>query len=155
MTVETWTPAHAEMPLPKRDTWTAIKRGMLGRCPHCGEGRLFSRYLKVVDQCEACGESYSAHRADDLPPYITIVIVGHIVIPLVLSVQQAFQPPDWVQFAIWGPVTLIMTLLMLPPVKGGVVGLQWAHYMHGFHPKGAEDDIDRTHRPNTGETLGG
>lgn len=155
MTAETWTPAHAKEQLPKRETWTAIKRGMLGRCPHCGEGRLFGRYLKVVDQCEACGEGYSAHRADDLPPYITIVIVGHIVIPLVLSVQQAFQPPDWMQFAIWGPVTLILTLLLLQPVKGGVVGLQWANYMHGFDPTGADDDIDRTHRPNGGDTIGG
>jgi uncharacterized protein (DUF983 family) len=156
MTAETWSPerARAENP-PKRDTWTAIKRGLLGRCPHCGKGSLFGRYLKVVDRCEACGESYSEHRADDLPPYLTIIVVGHVVIPLVLSVQQAYQPPDWLQMAIWVPVTLILTLLLLQPMKGAVVGMQWANYMHGFHPHGDNDGADRTYRGSPGDTLGG
>ncbi|WP_181707767.1 DUF983 domain-containing protein [Chthonobacter rhizosphaerae] len=147
MAVETWTAGQGTdtpVVLPKRDVWTSIRRGLAGRCPHCGKGRLFGRYLKVVDRCEACGEEYSHHRADDLPPYITIVIVGHVVIPAVLWVEQVWSPEDWVQMAIWLPVTVLMTLLLLQPIKGGVVGLQWAAYMHGFHPSGP-DDLDRTH----------
>lgn len=157
MTVETWTPAHAPVTaeaLPKRDTWLSIRRGLTGRCPHCGKGRLFGRYLKVVDRCDACGETYSHHRADDLPPYLTIIIVGHLVIPAVLWTEQAFSPADWVQMAIWVPVTLVLTLLMLQPIKGGVVGLQWANYMHGFHPSGA-DDTDPTYVPNPEGSRGG
>ena len=146
MTVETWTSAAAAPALlAKRPLGQAIKRGLLGRCPNCGEGRLFGRYLKVVDACAACGEDYTAQRADDLPPYITIVIVGHIVIPLVLWVEKAYHPEVWIQMTAWLPLTLLLTLLMLQPVKGGVVGLQWANYMHGFDPHGA-DDADRTYR---------
>lgn len=140
----TWTPASTTEALPKRPLGLALKRGLLCRCPNCGQGRLFGKYLKVVDACEACGEDYSHHRADDLPPYLTIVVVGHIVIPSVLWVEQTFHPADWVQLSIWLPVTLIATLLLLQPIKGAVVGLQWANYMHGFHPKGAEDG-DPTH----------
>lgn len=156
MPAETWTPAHtAATALPKRPLWSAMRRGLAGRCPNCGEGHLFGGYLKVVDRCERCGEDYSHARADDLPPYLTIIVVGHIVIPLVLLVEQTWSPPDWVQFALWVPLTLIMTLALLQPIKGAVVGLQWANYMHGFHPAGPEDG-DPTYRDREqGEARGG
>lgn len=142
MPVETWS-TTATTVLPKRSVGTAIKRGLLGRCPHCGEGRLFGRYLKVADACGTCEEAYTAQRSDDLPPYITIVIVGHLVIPLVLAVEKAWHPEIWVQMTAWVPLTLALTFLLLQPVKGAVVGLQWANYMHGFDPRGA-DDLDGT-----------
>lgn len=155
MSIETWTPASESAPvLPKRSLGTAIRRGLACRCPHCGTGRLFGRYLKVVDRCEACGEDYSHARADDLPPYLTIIIVGHVVVPLVLLVEQTWSPADWVQFAIWIPTTLILTLALLQPIKGAVVGLQWANHMHGFHPDGPEDG-DPTMLRTTGEARGG
>jgi uncharacterized protein (DUF983 family) len=125
---------------PKRDTFQAMWRGLRGRCPSCGKGRLFARYLKVRDHCEACGEALHHHRADDAPPYFTIFIAGHLLVPLVLGFEQAFVPPLWLHAAIWGPVTVAMCLALLPPVKGTIVGLQWALYMHGFDPN-AEDEL--------------
>ena len=60
--------------------FTALKRGFLQRCPACGRGRLFGRFLKVADRCRACGTEFHHHRADDFPPYIVMLIVGHVVV---------------------------------------------------------------------------
>lgn len=116
----------------KRDLWTAMKRGFRGRCPRCGEGKLFRAFLKVDDHCSVCGQDFTPHRADDLPAYLVIVIVGHIVVPLALSVETRFAPAVWLQLSIYLPLTLILSLLLLQPVKGAVVGFQWALRMHGF-----------------------
>jgi uncharacterized protein (DUF983 family) len=116
----------------KRNVWTALKRGLRGRCPRCGEGKLFRAFLKVDDHCPACGLDYTPHRADDLPAYLVIVIVGHIVVPLVLMIETNYSPPVALQLAIYLPLTLILSLLLLQPVKGAVVGVQWALRMHGF-----------------------
>lgn len=114
-------------------SWSAaVWRGLKGHCPRCGEGRLFRAFLKVADTCLACGEELHHQRADDAPPYFTILIVGHIVVPAVLLVETIFRPPLWVHMSIWTPVTLLLALTFLPIVKGGVVGLQWALRMHGF-----------------------
>ena len=116
----------------KRDVWSAMKRGFRCRCPRCGEGKLFRAFLKVDDHCSACGLDFTPHRADDLPAYLVIVIVGHIVVPLALSIETNFSPPVWLQLAIYLPLTLILSLALLQPVKGAVVGFQWALRMHGF-----------------------
>src|ERR1700761_3044040 len=116
----------------KRDVWTAMKRGFRGRCPRCGEGKLFRAFLKVDNTCSACGLDFTPHRADDLPAYLVIVIVGHIVVPLALMIETEYSPPVWLQLAIYLPITLIASLALLQPVKGGVVGIQWALKMHGF-----------------------
>ena len=116
----------------KRDVWAALKRGFRGRCPRCGEGKLFRAYLKVADTCSSCGLDFSPHRADDLPAYLVIVIVGHIVVPTALMIETEYSPPVWLQLSIYLPLTLILSLLLLQPVKGAVVGLQWALRMHGF-----------------------
>src|SRR5262245_26290429 len=116
----------------KRDVWAAIKRGLRGRCPRCGEGKLFCAFLKVGTNCSVCGLDFTPHRADDLPAYLVIVIVGHIVVPLALSVETNFSPPVWLQLSIYLPLTLVLSLALLQPVKGAVVGFQWAMRMHGF-----------------------
>jgi uncharacterized protein (DUF983 family) len=116
----------------KREVWTAIKRGFRGRCPRCGEGKLFRAFLKVDDHCSACGLDFTPHRADDLPAYLVIIIVGHIVVPTALVIETDFSPPVWLQLAIYLPLTLIASLALLQPVKGAVVGVQWALKMHGF-----------------------
>ena len=115
-----------------RTATQALKRGLLCRCPACGDGSLFARYLKVADQCTNCGEELHHHRADDFPPYLTIFIVGHLFVPLALMVEVAYLWPTWLHLLVWCPLTIVLTLLLLPPLKGGVVGLQWAHRMHGF-----------------------
>jgi len=112
----------------------ALTRGLLGRCPHCGKGKLFGRFLKVNKACPDCGEELHHQRADDAPAYFVILIVGHIVVPLALMVENAFRPPHWVAFSIWIPLTLVLSLWLLQPVKGAIIGWQWSHRMHGFDP---------------------
>ena len=117
---------------PSRDVMQAMARGFCGRCPNCGKGRLFRAFLKVVDRCEHCGEELSHHRADDAPAYFVVLIAGHIVVALALEVELVFAPPYWVHIALWLPLTLGLAIGLLQPVKGAIVGLQWAQYMHGF-----------------------
>ncbi|MBR1189881.1 DUF983 domain-containing protein [Bradyrhizobium sp. AUGA SZCCT0240] len=123
----------------KRDLWSAMKRGFMCRCPRCGEGKLFRAFLKVDDHCKTCGLDYTPHRADDLPAYLVIVIVGHIVVPVVLWVETNYSPAIWLQMAIYLPFTFLSSLLLLQPVKGAVVGFQWALRMHGFDENAPSD----------------
>ncbi len=116
----------------KRDVWSAMKRGFRSRCPRCGEGKLFRAFLKVDDHCSVCGLDFTPHRADDLPAYLVIVIVGHIMVPLALMIETNYSPPVALQLSIYLPLTFILSILLLQPVKGVVVGLQWALRMHGF-----------------------
>ena len=116
----------------KRDVWRAMRRGLRGRCPRCGQGKLFRAFLKVDNNCSVCGLDYTPHRADDLPAYLVIVIVGHILVPVILWIETDYAPPVWLQLSIYLPVTLIASLGLLQPVKGAVVGVQWALRMHGF-----------------------
>jgi uncharacterized protein (DUF983 family) len=111
---------------------TCLLRGLLGRCPACGQGRLFHAFVKVADHCEACGEPFHHHRADDFPAYVVIVIVGHIIVPLAMFVEIAYSPPYWLHAAIWLPLVLALGIGMLQPVKGLIVALQWQMGMHGF-----------------------
>jgi uncharacterized protein (DUF983 family) len=127
---KTWTRDSAQDQ--KRDVWTALKRGLRGRCPRCGQGKLFRAFLKVADHCSVCGLDFTPHRADDLPAYLVIVIVGHIVVPMALMIETNYSPPVALQLAIYLPLTLVASLLLLQPVKGAVVGIQWALRMHGF-----------------------
>jgi uncharacterized protein (DUF983 family) len=131
-----WTPDSA--PAGKRNVWNALKRGWRGHCPRCGEGKLFRAFLKVDDHCSVCGQDFTPHRADDLPAYLVIVIVGHIVVPTTLLIETNYSPPVALQLAIYLPLTLILSLLLLQPVKGAVVGLQWALRMHGFDEQNPE-----------------
>ena len=126
-------PAHEPArPSPPKGAAGALWRGFRGRCPACGEGRMFRAYLKVDDNCPTCGEELHHHRADDFPAYLVIVIVGHILVPIVLAVETNFSPAIWVHWALWLPLTLGMTLGLLQPVKGAVVAIQWFGGMHGF-----------------------
>jgi uncharacterized protein (DUF983 family) len=110
----------------------ALARGARCACPSCGEGALFRKYLKVADTCTVCGEELHHHRADDMPAYIVMSIVGHIVVGAVLWVEFTYGWPTWLHLAIWLPLTLVLTLGLLQPVKGFIVALQWALRMHGF-----------------------
>ncbi len=111
-----------------------MARGAVFRCPACGRGRLFSSYLKVTHACAACGTELHHHRADDAPPYFTILIIGHFLIGGVLALEQAYAPPSWVHAVIWLPLGIFTSLVLLPIAKGALVGLQWALRMHGFAP---------------------
>lgn len=108
---------------------------------------MFYRYLKVSDHCTHCGEAMHHHRADDAPAYFTIVIIGHVVVSLVLAVEVAYRPPLWLHGVIWLPMTIILALLVLAPVKGALVGLQWSLLMHGFDPDAKEELGDQLAPP--------
>ncbi|HRK20121.1 MAG TPA: DUF983 domain-containing protein [Hyphomicrobiaceae bacterium] len=116
----------------ERDSWTAMTRGWKQCCPACGEGRLYGAYLKVADTCSHCGQELHHQRADDAPPYFTMFIVSHIVVALMLIVERKYSPDVWVHAALWGPMTILMSLWFLPRVKGVLIGQQWAMRMHGF-----------------------
>jgi uncharacterized protein (DUF983 family) len=117
-----------------RVVWQAVWNGIKCRCPNCGKGKLFRAYLKVADTCSNCGEELKWHKADDMPPYIAIIIVGHVIIGLMMELESVAPQAPWVYLATMVPLALILPLSMLPSIKGGVVGLQWANYMHGFDP---------------------
>lgn len=119
-------------PVADRPLLQSIMRGSRGKCPSCGAGKLFRKYLKIADQCQHCSEELHHHRADDAPPYFTIFIVGHILVPLALAVERYWHPAMFIHMAIWLPLAVLLTLVLLPIVKGAVVGLQWALRMHGF-----------------------
>ena len=116
----------------KRSVWRSMWRGFNLRCPNCGHQHLLSGYLKVAPTCRSCGEDFSHHRADDAPPYFTIIIVAHIVVPMMVVVEKLWSPPIGIQLAVWLPLIAGVSLWLLPKVKGAVVGLQWALQLHGF-----------------------
>ena len=119
-----------------------MMRGLRGRCPACGEGRMFRKFLKVADECPKCGEELHHHRADDFPAYLDIVIVGHVLIPIVLAVETEFAPPILLSMTVWPLIALIATLGLLQPIKGAVVAMQWFLGMHGFEDsKGRRDAV--------------
>ena len=139
---ETWRnagPAEAD----KRDAVLAVRRGLFCTCPACGSGGLFKSFLKPVERCAACGEDMTHHRADDLPAYLVIVIVGHIVLGGFMMTDLVWPASNWVHLAIWTPLTLILALGLIQPVKGAVIGLQWALRMHGFGGHGPEQEGTR------------
>ena len=150
LTIETASPGTGDV-----KAIPAMKRGFLGRCPACAKGRLFGRFLKVVDHCEACGTEFHHHRADDLPPYIVIFIVGHLVGYGILMTETKLEMPMWVHLATWPALTLFLCLALLQPVKGAVVGLQYALGMHGFGAartkKNADEDNARDGHRDFGE----
>jgi uncharacterized protein (DUF983 family) len=117
----------------------ALVRGLLCRCPNCGEGKMFRAYLKVADHCTACGEELRHHRADDAPAYVVIVLLGHILVSLVVAVETHFEWSYLMHAIVWPPLTLALTLALLPPVKGAIVAMQWALRMHGFGNPHAPD----------------
>ena len=115
-----------------RSAWDAVRKGFAQSCPACGRGRLYGKYLKVNPVCPHCGAELHHHRADDAPPYFTILAVGHVIIPGMLLMEQLVEPPSWVHTVTWVPLTLVLSLILLPRIKGALIGFQWAHRMHGF-----------------------
>ncbi len=109
-----------------------MARGLRQRCPACGGGRIYSAYLKVAHVCPSCGTELHHHRADDAPPYFTMIIVAHVVVGGMLMLERAYAPDSIVHMMIWVPLTIGLSLWLLPMVKGALIALQWALRMHGF-----------------------
>ena len=110
----------------KRSIGEGLRRGLVGRCPNCGEGRLFSGYLKVEPRCGACGHDLSRYRADDGPAYFTILIVGHLFIAPLLCFSFIWTWNPVLVVALTLPAVAAVSLTLLPRIKGAFIGGQWA-----------------------------
>ncbi|MFV1527892.1 MULTISPECIES: DUF983 domain-containing protein [unclassified Phaeobacter] len=115
-----------------RPTMPAVLRGWRCKCPNCGEGKLLHSYLKVNDSCSNCGLDLTHARADDGPAYLTILLVGHIMAPLLHVVYFTWRPEPMVTFTVFSLGCLLSSLYLLPRMKGIVIAYQWARRMHGF-----------------------
>lgn len=104
----------------------SVFRGVKGRCPACGQSRLFWKYLKVQGRCEGCDEDLARYPADDGPAYLTILVVGHLIVAPLLFFPIVWESSPWVSL----PTILIplaaITLMVLPRIKGGWIGLMYA-----------------------------
>lgn len=117
--------AMTELDAHKSDFWLVALRGLMGHCPHCGEGKLFARYLKPVGECAVCHTHFGHIRADDGPAWLTIVLVGHIMAPVLLNVIPDTNWPDWVSMLVWPGLALALSLIILPRAKGLFIALIW------------------------------
>ncbi len=123
--------------LPKRPLGQAMLRGALGTCPNCANGRIFSKFLAVEANCAACGEDFSHQRADDLPIYLNIFLTGHVVVGSMMLFLDSEFLPMWGLTVLTASIAVAVSILLMRPLKGAVVGAQWALRMHGF---GGHDD---------------
>ncbi|MFD1796209.1 DUF983 domain-containing protein [Paracoccus aurantiacus] len=124
----------------ERPTGLAMRRGAMRKCPACGEGSMFDGYLKVRDHCPVCNEALYHQRADDGPAYLTILFVSHLGAPLLLWVFLTYQPSPISMLIGFSIGAVVLSLALLPLIKGAMVGAQWARRMHGFSasPVGAD-----------------
>ncbi|MDM7933398.1 DUF983 domain-containing protein [Tabrizicola sp.] len=116
----------------------ALLRGWRRRCPNCGGGPMMRGFLTVRDACPVCGEALHHQRADDGPAYMTILIVGHVLAPVLLFVYSNWRPEPLPMAILFSVGTVALSLYLLPRLKGGLVAFQWAKRMHGF---GAAPDV--------------
>ena len=116
----------------ERPLGAALKQGLRQRCPNCGEGHLLHSYLKVVEACDTCGEDFTPQRADDGPAYLTILVVGHVIIVFLHFTWEYFRPSPIVLAVSMCALATVVALLVLPRFKGMIVAWQWAKRMHGF-----------------------
>ena len=132
-------PDHNESPAPQtqdnlsvRRVRPALFRGWRRRCPRCGKGALLHGYLRVRDTCPVCRQELHHHRADDGPAYLTILIVGHVMAPLLHFAFVTWRPEPLILFATFAVGCVALSLYLLPRLKGAIVGYQWARGMGGF-----------------------
>lgn len=118
----------------ERQRLPAMLRGWRSRCPNCGAGPLLHGYLKVHDHCAVCEQEFHHHRADDGPAYLTILLVGHLMAPLLHFVFVQWRPEPITLFTIFAVGTAGLSLYLLPRLKGALIGFQWAKGMGGFAP---------------------
>ncbi len=106
--------------------WRSIRRGLAHRCPACGSGALYGRYLKVEPTCAACGYDLARHPADDGPAYLTIILIGHLIVAPMLFLPIIWRSPAYYSLPILLSALVVVALLLLPRVKGGWIGLMYA-----------------------------
>ena len=115
-----------------RPLWPALIHAVRGRCPACGQGRMFAAFLKPAAACGSCGQAWDRHQADDFPAYLVILLLGHLLVPLMIEVNGALSIPLGVQAALWPCLALVLATLLIQPAKAAVIAFQWSRRMHGF-----------------------
>jgi uncharacterized protein (DUF983 family) len=118
--------------LPETYLQAALRGGIRCRCPRCGERQLFRKWLKPVEKCAACGQDWSLQRADDFPAYVSILVTGHVLAPLLILLAADYQLSTPVIFAITLPLAATLMLGLLQPAKGAIIAAQWWFGLHGF-----------------------
>jgi uncharacterized protein (DUF983 family) len=121
----------------------AIRKGLAGRCPRCGKGRLFQGFLNMRPRCEECGLDYSFIDSGDGPAVFVIMLAGFIVVGCALIVEVRYEPPLWVHALLWAPLILAITLLPLRPMKGLMIALQYHHKAAEARAEAASKDTPR------------
>lgn len=104
----------------------ALSTGLRGRCPRCGRGHLFDGYLRLRPACEVCGLDFAFADTGDGPAFFVMSLVGLVVVGLAMFVEFAYEPPLWVHAVLWIPFTVILSLLLVRPLKGLLIALQYA-----------------------------
>ena len=117
--------------LPK-SVWRAVARGLRGRCPRCGQRRLFRAFLKPVDRCRRCEQDWTLQRADDFPAYVSLFLTGHVMAPIAIHLARDQSISVATVMAIVLPLVLLLALGLLQPAKGAIIAVQWWMGMHGF-----------------------
>lgn len=110
--------------------WKTVGRSFAGKCPKCGKGHLLTAYLKQVDHCSNCGEAFGHIRAEDGPAWLTILVVGHILAPILLMVLPHSSWPEWVHMVLWPTLAFILLIILLPRAKGFFIGMIWRNRAH-------------------------
>lgn len=134
----TYTGTHDAFAKSDRPLKPALLRGWKRVCPNCGSGPILSGYLKVHDTCSVCSEEFHHHRADDGPAYVTILIAGHLLAPLIMIAFEMFRPDPIILSLVFILFFVALALFLLPRIKGAFIALQWAKRMHGFSGKSAK-----------------
>ncbi len=124
------------------------------RCPNCGKGRLYRAYLKVVDTCSECGHELGEYRSDDGPAYFTILLVGHLVVAPMLILSFIWKAPLTVVLPLVLVALALITLSVLPRVKGVLVGLLYSLGTTGEHAPGSELAASEPHTPDPSPNPG-
>lgn len=106
---------------------SSLKVGLKNCCPRCGEGKLFTGFLTIPPKCDKCGLDYDFADAGDGPAVFIMMIAGFIVVGLALYVEFTYQPPYWVHAVLWIPLTLLLTVGLLRPLKGWLIAQQYKH----------------------------
>lgn len=112
--------------------WEAMLLGARGRCPRCGETKLFLRFLKPRAHCPHCRQDWTHQRADDFPAYVSILITGHLMAPLIIALVRDTALSVAALIAIILPLAMVLMIGLLQPAKGAIIALQWWFGMHGF-----------------------
>ncbi|MCX7285202.1 MAG: DUF983 domain-containing protein [Novosphingobium sp.] len=118
----------------------ALWRGVRGTCPRCGGTHLFARILKPVERCAMCGQNWTLHAADDFPPYIAIILTGHIMAPVIIALGLHSALSAWAMMLIVAVLAVVLLGSLLQPAKGGVIALQWWLGLNGFAGKAGRDE---------------